>query len=94
MQFLNDYINPEEKQTVLYLLNLHLFDSIYEVRDASAYGIKNVISNQNFKKNKILYDPFLAMIKELISSLENTEKIKKSYEEYKASIFKHIVRKK
>jgi hypothetical protein len=94
MQFLNSYTNLEEKQTVLHLLNLHIFDSIYEVRDASAYGIKIVISDQNFKNDTKLYNPFLATIKELITCLENTEKIKKSFEEYKAAIFKHIVMKK
>jgi hypothetical protein len=72
---------------------LHLFDCVYEVRDASAYAIKVVLSNPLVKKSTQLYNYYHSKALELIKSLENNDNLKKSHLKNREQIFNHIVNK-
>ena len=70
---------------------IHLFDSVYEVRDAAAYSVRVILFGNAIKKNPKLESLFKIEIREIVTSLENNEMLNMHFIKIKERILMQLV---
>ncbi len=77
---------------VLKLLDYHIFENKYKVRDSASYAIKVIASlNKIPEESNFEIKAFYTKIRDLITSLKQVDKLKPTLEEFTKELFETVV---